>query len=81
MNYMKQIDAWLEEIGITTVETRKAIKDKILESYRNGQEHGKKSGTSGVGKVVGAFAKEAVRQVTYTSPKRKKYTKYTKPRR
>ena len=40
MDYLKQVDAWLEEIGITTVETRKAIKDKILESYRNGQKQG-----------------------------------------
>jgi hypothetical protein len=37
MNYMQTVDAWLEQLGITNPETKRAIKEKILESYRNGQ--------------------------------------------
>jgi hypothetical protein len=41
MNYMTKVDAWLNELlaeGLDDVEAfKKAIKDKILESYRNGQ--------------------------------------------
>ena len=67
MDYLKQVDAWLEEIGITTVETRKAIKDKILESYRNGQEQGGDDteayhmGRIEVAEVIMEFAEELKR--------------------
>ena len=37
MNYMEQIDAWLEEIGVTEETPQKVIKEKILESYKNGR--------------------------------------------
>lgn len=43
MNYMEKIHAWLEPLVTEFLETgesdvfEKAIKDKILESYRNGQ--------------------------------------------
>jgi hypothetical protein len=86
MNYLKQVDAWLDaELGalISTVQqagtdkeateafndTKRAIKEKILESYRNGQEHGKKREGSAVRKIAGAVTKEAVRQVSYQSSK------------
>ena len=93
MSYMEQTDMWLsdalravhaahaDDVENIIEEVCHAIKDKILDSYHNGQEHGKKRKSSGVRKFAGAFAREAVRQATYTSPKRKKYTKYTKPRR
>ena len=90
MSYMEQTDMWLsdalravhaahdDDVENIIDDVKNAIKDKILESYRNGQEHGKKRESSGVRKVAGAFAKEAVRQATYTSPPRRKYSK---PRR
>ena len=47
MNYMNKIDAWLEELlgsvepGVEITDAKKAIKEKILESYRNGQRSGR----------------------------------------
>lgn len=38
MGYLKDVEAWLTERGITDGEVRRAIKEKILESYRNGQK-------------------------------------------
>ena len=85
MNYMQETNAWLDSLQITDDKVRNEIKDKILESYHNGKEHGKKrksSGlkkTSGLKKIVDAVSKEVMRQATYTSPKRKYTKKYTKP--
>lgn len=81
MNYMQETNAWLDSLQITDDYVRNEIKDKILESYRNGKEHGKKRKSSGLKKIVGAFSQEAVRQATYTSPKPKYTKKYTKPRK
>ena len=37
MSYLNEVDAWLEESGITNDDTKREIKGKILESYRNGR--------------------------------------------
>jgi len=37
MNYMQQVDAWLDSISITGEHQRKEIKAKILESFKNGK--------------------------------------------
>ncbi len=45
-SYMQQADAWLDgllnslEPGVDITDAKRAIKDKLLESYRNGQAAG-----------------------------------------
>ena len=50
MGYMQEIDGWLDELFVEVSEERmelaelkKAIREKILESYRNGQQAGGQS--------------------------------------
>ncbi len=88
MNYLNQIDSWLEDrlrlvnasvedADTVIADVKQEIKGKILESYRNGQ-NGRGKGASGVVKDVGrAVGREVVRQVT-EAPRRRKYSK---PRR
>ncbi len=88
LNYMIELDAWLEDrlrminadrddIDGVIADVKREIKGKILESYRNGQR-GRTSRPRGVVKDVGrAVGREVVRQVT-DAPRR---GKYTKPRR
>ena len=92
MNYLNEVDSWLEDrlrlvnasvedADAVIADVKREIKDKILESYRNGQ-NGRGKGASGVVKDMGrAVGREVVRQVTQ-APRQRKYTrKYTKPRR
>jgi hypothetical protein len=53
-SFMQQLDAWTDEAVIeplldgggveTQLEVRRAIREKVLESYRNGQQAGSRKG-------------------------------------
>lgn len=87
MSYLKEVEAWLDERVWTVINTvsdggedvvdgfKQEIKEKILESYRNGQEHGK-SCKPRRGGVIKDFVSEAWRQVKPASK-----GKIAKPRR
>ena len=88
MNYLNEIDSWLEDrlrlvnasiedIDVVIADVKRDIKGKILESYRNGQD-GRGKRPSGVVKDMGrAVGREVVRQAT-EAPRQRKYTrKYT----
>ena len=68
-SYMQQADAWLEQLlgslepGVDISDVKRAIKDKLLESYRNGQAAGPReprSGRPGAGTRRPAFRRASV---------------------
>ncbi len=95
MNYMYKVDMRLDDLLLTVVQTpesdtrtiasiKNEIKEIVLESFKNGQASRDKSGGGSFRRFVGAFTGEAVRQASYTSPKRPQYRgykKYSKPRK
>jgi len=85
MNYFEEIDAWLTSVleGLleepsenALQEVKSDIKDKILESYRNGQKAGPKPPKE----VRGAEAAERPKS-RYGYPKRGSDSYYRKPSR
>jgi hypothetical protein len=67
ISYMQQADAWLDQLlhslepSVDISDAKRAIKDKLLESYRNGQQAGPSIARPRVGAPRPPFRRTNVR--------------------